>query len=188
MSINLSYQTVTVPANQTLPVAKTGSVFFCVSASARFSMNFGGGEDIDMASGWKINAPFKRLLFINTTAAPLVISFYTGQGSIDYSLPPLELLNTTVKNASTYAKGGGNRTLQPGEYIDLTGLDGTHARKQVVVTNLSLAGNLTLIASGANMSTVLPVSSWTIETNSALRIANLGAVPVDLVFGEVFYA
>src|ERR1700749_400731 len=148
MKTNLSNKTITVKANNALNVSVSGQYFFCTSSSAPILMSIDGGEQVTIVQGvaFPTSEPFRNLIFQNTTAADITITFFTGSNNISYFPPQTNVIQS---NAATYAKGSGDINLAAGASQAFTGLDGVKVRKQIVFTNLNAGpGNSLIICDG----------------------------------------
>jgi len=179
MNINLTFQTITLAAYELRPVAITGSVFVCKSATARFKMRFDAGEEIDMDQGWSVvvgNEMWGRLVFINTTAAEITLSFYAGSNAMQYAS---QATTMSVKPVSTRLVVGGPSTisvLPAGTAYTIPGTNAGQIRKQIVITNLDGSRNLLIYAGPLLLdhacACVFPETAWTIESDVSLTIYN----------------
>lgn len=190
MNVNLTYRTVVVPAYTTLPIAQSGSVFFCSAASGNFNLTLDGGETLNMSAGWEINVgdkkAWQRFSLQNPSGTALTVSYYCGTAGVTYA----SQLNTFfAKNVGTQARGSGVLTLAAGATsAAYTGLLNTMPRKQFIVSNLS--GNYTLyvLDSGSNVGLVVPPNqSATFETTDKLYVKNSGGGSATYSVMETFY-
>ena len=192
MNLNLAFKSITLPAQQTVPVAVTGSLFFCKSADALFKLSFDGNAEIDMDQGWQVELGkgefFRNLLFVNPTNGAITVTYFAGTEQLRY-WAPVTIVKQIVTDAPTYAKGGDLVNLAAAGTIVTTGLDGASRRRQIVVTNLDANFNLQILDSNNKVfAVVLPQRAWALATSAALTIKNATANPIQCVVGETFYS
>lgn len=123
----------------------TGSVFAVISATAPFAIRLDNRATIPMESGRKlVGEPFTRLVFVETTGAPVTIAFYAGDKDIT---PPVAVSNTvTMSFANDIAINVPTVPVQfarvnntPGTPLALTQFQ-TFFRKAKIIAKKSLSG------------------------------------------------
>jgi len=189
----LSFKSITVPANGTLPVNVTGSYFNCKEGDAAFKMQVEDGEQFDFEAGLSFSWPpgtFTKLTFFNETVNPITIDFYVGNVAVHDAR-----LNTTIdrliivsqKDFPTYLVGN-SLALNAGDSQTFNGIDNGHQRRQIVVTNLNPAVNLTILDQfGNGVGTVFPLQAWQMPTNAPITVINQTGQPITCLVGETFY-
>ena len=129
---------------------------------------------------------FKQIVFQNPTAVQITLEFYAGASALFYS-PPTTL--ALITQAATYTKGSGVLNIGAGAVLAYTGVDGTHTRKQIIVTNLDAAAALYLCDNAGNL--LLPIfagESKTFDLSGACKLANTNGAAVAAIVGEVSYS
>jgi len=177
-----SRQTLTIPANQVVPVAATGEVFSVLESTGDFSVAFDGGEKSAVRGGITLRVKVFHILTLhNDTAIAITVSFFTGFGEISFAL--LESKAVSTRLLGTLCQ------LQPPTYAEFSGTNNGNRRKQVVITNTESAVDLVVRGKdAAPCAIVFPRTAWTMETDSLLSVGNPAAQPpVSFYVAETFY-
>lgn len=141
-----------------------------------------------MQAGWTLDArpaAFKTIIFQNTLAVPITITFYAGNCSLTYS----PVLNASVvTEAGTFTKGTGVINATPNVFNGQTTVAGVvKTRKQIVITNLDAANALVVNdANGNEIAQIAAGQVWTVESSGSFTIVN--AYGINYCVGELFYA
>lgn len=201
-----NYRTVIIPAGSAtnpgiVREIVSGKFFATVSATDVFFVRPNQGAVMQQNQGRRFGAiedpGFTNLTFFNYNAAAVTVNYYAG--AVDY-VPDaavfatisaiVSTVNVSTRNAGTYARGSDPLTLTDGNSTTRTGLDGTNARKQIVIHNLATSTGKLLIRddAGDTMDELAPGDPpWTIETNGELILTASGG-NVNLYFAEIFYS
>ena len=162
-------------------------VFACISASEPFSLRVENeqAQPVAAAVSFTTTRKFDDLLFINTTATAISVTFYTGNEP--YTAPQITTIDGKVAATVLQADSFG---LAAGAEQTFIGALAGQRRKAIVVTNLDLAIDLKIraTAGGDNGATVFFRSAWAAETSATVIIHNPGAVAVTVEVLEIFYS
>lgn len=196
--------TVIIPANQTVHYNCTGQLFICKEASDVFKMSFNDGEQFqfEVGLGFRLDGAdeFTKLSFKNETASAITINFYTGRGEIrDARLNTTvnRLMSLAIRDLPDYSKGYGEvgTPLQTRGHAGVTypGTDSetitNKGRKQIVITNVSVEGNLWITdASDRPVAVIPPGQAWTMNSNATFKVwGDPVKGQVDYIVGETFW-
>lgn len=186
-----SYFDVTLAAYETRALSVTGAMFFCRSSTAQFWLNIDGGEDFPLEQGFAFRTPdgnyWNNIVLKNRSATALQVTGYIGSSLVTYA-PPVEQINLAVKLAPTILRPNAATNLAAGATLTLAGTYLGKNRKQIVVTNLSAAGDLQILDSAGTVGAIaFPRSAWTIETSDTVKVKNNTGLLIDLQVLEIFY-
>lgn len=201
---NVQVKPITVKANQTTTVDVSGSKVIFVSSSGAFQFSLDGGPlqtglcilavdvtvDIPQLGGVVrpplLSPQFKSIILKDLSGSDNTITMVITNAAVSYLNPNP---TTFVKNAPTYCKGTGDKTLNAGLTDTYNGLDGSAVRKQFIVTNLETVAGTTLLIqdpAGNNGVTVYPQQSKTFESGGTIKINNPNGTPIHYEVMETF--
>jgi len=168
-------------------------VFACISATAAFNIEFKGTGTFAFSAGQIYGQPNGSNLgaatFSNPTANAITITFYSGAENFVLTTPVSSSGASSNKDASTYTKGAGTTVVGAMSGVTCSGLDGTHQRKQFVVTNLDSTNPLSIKDNSGNVfDAVAAGTSKTYFTNGVITVYNGNASPIQATIGEIFYS
>jgi hypothetical protein len=193
----LNYNTVIVPpAVGAFPgfcqVIDTGIFFYAKAASTPFSIKFDAGTMIPAEAGFKRITPgelFSEIRFFNFGPNAISVSYYVGDGSVDF------VATNAIKVAPTIANGvdiSGGAQLAAGATYVSSGLYGTKTRKQITVQNLDANLNtITITDQFGNAMFTLAAGSppLLLETSDVIIIKNTSAgIVTRVLVSELFYS
>ena len=175
----------------TATVQMSGSMFYCNKSGGIFDVKFGDGVKIPWDAGFKLHdaaAPFEKVMFYNNSANDIAISFFIGNGSVDFVGAAYSQV------AATYAKASVKvLPAVSGAWIQIETGDAGHRRKQLLITLDSTAG--------AGAAVILPAGDFHVfcqvtvgsplifETDDAFQGYGTGAaVGKNLYVGELYYS
>jgi hypothetical protein len=186
MSLPIQFYSVTVPANQTLPLRASGKFLVVKEATARFELNVDGKGAFPIEPGWGLDFgsfSFCTLRNLSITET-LTVVISVGQVGSFYNyvrFPGTRLLTTTF----TLLDGTPTPTSRA-----FPGLNNGDRRKQFIISNSDGTRNLEIedAASGVGGSTVFPLSNFTIETDADLIVRNnVDGDNANIRVSELFY-
>lgn len=225
MSISLDTNTVTIPAaaggiNGMAQLQMSGSFFYCKTATLNFIIQFGTSTKLPFDQGFKVKTPaaFSEIRFFNPNPYAVTVTFYVGDGSIDY------VGTDNQKEAATYVfANGGNDGLitvptakktgganwlivAPGAAVDLAvsnalaipGRNNGQRRKLISFCNSALGNGQDVIILDANGKLFLrltandiPVAYESDATFYVCGVANalgVGGAATGFFYNEIYYA
>jgi hypothetical protein len=187
--------TVTIPANKKTVLAIPGRVFFCIEASNEFKLRADNREKVSMNTGKTYGSEtaraFSRLIFYNTTANDINVTFYAGFE--DYQSGDVTSVGSVtvaaMKDAATYSKSFDYNAIGHGQTFSFNGLDGTKQRKQIVICNNDSTGALEILDNSNLLGAyVQPKTAFTLVTNAMIRVRNLSGAEINFAVLEIFYS
>ena len=183
MSKPISYKSLTLDAYERRRVDVTGQIFVCTACSGVLLTRMDNGEEFPITAGFVLEpGQFKSLEFYNDSATATTIEFYTGTSIVSY------LGNDMVRARGSDLKPLPFQTLDAnGGVYDLPGTWDGRARKQVIVSNMDTNEIIYVGSAAVPTAPVFPRTSWTVETDSFLRILNAAASQVQVAIAEFFY-
>lgn len=183
-----SRKVLTVPAGLTVPVSITGNNFVCTSATGQFFVKFDGGEEFPMDTGMGFKLlpeDFFGILEIRNPSASdsIDIAFYAGRGDITKIVVEAKLAPTRL------LAGGPSHVEIIGAGVSLT-VPGTNAgqrRKQIIVTNMDLSSDLTVLVGTVRAARIFPRTAWTFETDATVVLKNETGSTMVVNILETYY-
>lgn len=178
--------TITLPANSERTEIISGKGFGCISCTAPFNLKVDREDVRPIVAGRAFfGNRFRRLVFLNTSAAENVIVYEAGEKAIEVQAPAIVTSVASTVEGSTTTKGRGSSTA--GSYTSSGTLSGK-TRKQIVITNAATVASGLVVSytdtDGNLMGYVFPQNAITLMTDGVVKIVNAGGA--EFVIGETF--
>lgn len=191
------YIPIVLGVGETRTLQTSGKVFVCDSSTGDFAIRFDNSAEITGSSkrafGSSTSPTFNRVTVRNTSGVTNTVVYAISLSDIKIEQQIASVIATITvaasTNASTYTKGSGVQTLTSGANISYTGLDGSAARRQIVVRNRSTsAGVLNIRDASGNIMDTLAAGDppWTLETNGTINLHASGG-DCDYTIASTFY-
>lgn len=199
MNANVQIKTITVKANQTLPVACTGTYLLLQASTGTFDFSVDGGpfENGIVTIGINfaldptnpLHKPFTQILFTDTSGTDNTIVFLVSSAPIQYVNPVTTIFQ---KDAPTFPGGNPGHLLLGGQIVGIPNTSGGHVQRFVIFHNTDPAVTVyvTTDGGGTNIVVALPPGAppCRIDTSSNLFIINKGgAAMTQAIYHTPYY-
>lgn len=179
----IASQTVTVQANQSLPVAVAGEYLWIQNTTQAIAVSVNDGVAFTCPAGPVLNlGTFTSLVFTNNTASAITLTFWYGSAAM------IAFANGASKDAPTVGKGTYSAAIANNGTVNVPGNTGGLQRRQIIISNADANNTLVITDAAANPFDLIPPGqTHTYDTNSTLILsATKGAISLAVV-GEIYY-
>ena len=188
--------TVKIPADGS-PVHRdaTFSYFMVRTAAADFEMSFDGQSWFPMAQGEAIG-PFvpaeskfwlRALNGVGQDVEVRCSSVANANNRLNIIHDANQFLIVNGRVAPTYLKCG-NANIDPGDTLNIPGVDAGNLRKDILIFNLDGANNLFVQAGAVIGGVIYAQDNLPLETSDVVTIKNTNAAAVPVAWIEIYYA
>jgi hypothetical protein len=138
-------QTITIPAAAggqagSLNISAAGSYFYCSAASSNFQIQFDAGAVTVINPGMQLEVDFSRLTFSNTSAVPVVVTFYVSDSEISsVSVTTAQLQNSLASCLLTSPNQSLVTVVAAGTPVSFVAQAGTYARTVICIPQKTVA-------------------------------------------------